>query len=67
MSYCFRVYYVRDERVNRSHLLEKRQALALFRVHSDAFLVTKEAGWWRRVLRWRLLSVPVTKNPLKTL
>ncbi|KKN19806.1 hypothetical protein LCGC14_0941900 [marine sediment metagenome] len=49
----YRVYYSKDGCVHRSISLIKSQALARFEVFQDAFMVTKEKGWFRRILRLR--------------
>ena len=60
----FRVYYAKEGTISRTYLMTKRQALSLFEVHSDeAFLVTKEKGWWRRPLRFKSLSALLIQRP----
>lgn len=49
----YRVYYSKDDLVHRSTTLTKRDALARFDVFRDAFMVTKEKGWFKRILRLR--------------
>jgi hypothetical protein len=53
MLWQHRVYYSKDGCVYRSTTLTKRDALARFNVFRDAFLVTKEIGWFKRILRVR--------------
>ncbi len=59
----FRVYYAKEGTISRTYLMNKRQALSLFEVHSDAFLVTKELGWWQRPLRFRSLPAFLIQRP----
>ena len=52
-QYNFRIYYSKDTGIKRSLLLVKADALARFEVFEDAFMVTKEVGWFKRILRLR--------------
>jgi len=60
----FRVYYAKEGTISRTYLMKKSHALSLFEVHSDeAFLVTKETGWWQRPLRFRPLPALLIQRP----
>lgn len=59
----FRVYYSIKGELHRSKLVHKVVALALYKIHTDAFLVSKEDGLWQRVLRFSPLGVPLSTYP----
>ncbi len=63
MKQQYRVYYSVEGHLVRSKMVDKKRALALFMVHNDAFLVTKEIGWWQRVVRFSARGVPLTQYP----
>ena len=63
MKLQYRVYYSVEGRLVRSQMVERAKALALFKVHNDAFLVTKEYGLWQRVVRFSAKGVPLTQYP----
>ena len=52
--YKFRIYYAKkDSGIERSLLTTKADALARFSVFENSFMVIKEVGWFKRVLRIR--------------
>ena len=54
--YKFRIYYAKkDSGIERSLLTTKADALARFSVFENSFMVIKEVGWFKRVLRIRHL------------
>ncbi len=64
MNNNFRVYYAKEGTISRTYLMRRSYALALYEVHSDeAFLVTKELGWWQRPLRFRSLPSLLIQRP----
>ena len=56
-QYKFRIYYAnKDTGIRRSTLTTKADALTRFSVFDDSFMVTKEVGWFKRILRIRRLT-----------